>query len=160
MENTIKMAPPWVTYANALMAMFEKDPDIKVTYDNENLGVKLYVNGFAKADALTKLLPAEKAFGNVTLKISVVPANDNPEDMVKLFRDAFFGNEAVADIWTAPMEVTQSNPLTYVIFRKEVVQYYNDDLSDAHGNRNTLYQEIAKEIFEDHQGIFFCTDVE
>ena len=160
MENTIKMAPPWVTYANALMAMFEKDPDIKVTYDNENLGVKLYVNGSAKADALTKLLPAEKAFGNVTLKISVVPANDNPEDMVKLFRDAFFGNEAVTDIWTAPMEVTQSNPLTYVIFRKEVVQYYNDDLSDAHGNRNTLYQEIAKEIFEDHQGIFFCTDVE
>ena len=160
MENTIKMAPPWVTYANALMAMFEKDPDIKVTYDNENLGVKLYVNGSAKADALTKLLPAEKSFGNVTLKISVVPANDNPEDMVKLFRDAFFGNEAVADIWTAPMEVTQSNPLTYVIFRKEVVQYYNDDLSDAHGNRNTLYQEIAKEIFEDHRGIFFCTDVE
>jgi hypothetical protein len=160
MENTIKMAPPWVTYANVLMAMFEKDPDIKVTYDNENLGVKLYVNGSAKADALVKLLPAEKAFGNVTLKISVVPANDNPDDMVKLFRDAFFGNEAVADIWTAPMEVTQSNPLTYVIFRKEVVQYYNDDLSDAHGNRNTLYQEIAKEIFEDHQGIFFCTDVE
>ena len=160
MENTIKMAPPWVTYANALMAMFEKDQDIKVTYDNENLGVKLYVNGSAKADALAKLLPAEKAFGNVTLKISVVPANDNREDMVKLFRDAFFGNEAVTDIWTAPTEVTQSNPLTYVIFRKEVVQYYNDDLSDAHGNRNTLYQEIAKEIFEDHQGIFFCTDVE
>ena len=157
--DEIKMAPPWIQFANAIVALFEKDPDVKVTYDNDDVGIKLYVNGVAKADALTKLLPTEKVFGNVTLKISVIPAN-NADDPIKLFRDAFYGNEAVSDIWTAPMEVTQSNPFTYVIFQKEVVQYYNDNLGDAHGNRSTLYEEIAREIFENHPGIYFCTDVE
>lgn len=157
--DEIKMAPPWIQFANAIVALFEKDPDVKVTYDNDNLGVKLYVNGTAKADALAKLLPTEKQFGNITLKIAVIPANAI-ESKEKLFRDAFFGNEAVTDIWTAPMDVTQTNPITYVIFEKEVVQYYNDNLGDAHGNRNTLYEEIAREIFDDHNGIFFCTDVE
>lgn len=159
MPEQIKMAPPWVSYVNAIVAMFEKDPDVEVIYDNDNMGVKLYVNGTAKAEALTKLLPTEKTFGNVTLTVTVVPANNNSDDPIKLFRDAFYGNEAVSDIWTAPMEVTQSNPFTYVVFQKEVVQYYNDNLGDAHGNRSTLYEEIAREIFENHPGIYFCTDV-
>ena len=155
MENNVKIAPPWVQYVNALTAMFEKDPDVNVSYDNDSVNVKLYVTGEAKANALAKLLPEMKEFGKVTLTISVVPANE--EDNVKLFRDAFYGNEAVNEIWTT-RDAFMSNPITYVIFAKEVVQYFNDDLSDAHGNRSTIYAELAKELFEEHDGIFFCTD--
>ena len=51
-----------------------------------------------------------------------------------------------------------TNPITYVIFKKEVVQYYNDSLSDAHGMCSTLYQDIAKRILDADEGIFFCTN--
>jgi hypothetical protein len=54
--------------------------------------------------------------------------------------------------------MTLTNPITYVIFKKEVVQYYDDNLGDAHGNRTTLYEQIANQIFEDREGIYFCTD--
>ena len=35
----------------------------------------------------------------------------------------------------------------------------NDDLSDAHGICSTLYQDLAKEVFGESEGIFFCTEV-
>lgn len=41
----------------------------------------------------------------------------------------------------------------------KVVQYFNDDLGDAHGVCSTLYQEIAKDVFGEHEGIFFCTNL-
>lgn len=53
-----------------------------------------------------------------------------------------------------------SNPITYIVFKNKVVQFWNDDLSDIYGNRSTLYQDIAKEIFGESSGIFFCTDKE
>ena len=154
--SNLKIAPPWVQYVNALTAMFEKDPEVRVEYNNDEHQVKLYVENVRKAEALEKLLPAEKEFGGVTLRISVIPANlDN--SLVALYKEAFMNNRAVVEITTIN-EPFMSNPVTYVSFKKEVVQYHNDDLSDSNGNRNTLYQEIAKELFEGHrEGIFFCT---
>lgn len=158
LENVnTKLAPPWIEYVNELTALFAKDPAIKVVYDNNENEVKLYVDGQAKADALTQLLPASKEFGNVTLNITIVPAN-KLKSTVDLYRAAFEGNEAFVESWTAQGIFT--NPITYIIFKKEVVQFYNDNLADAHGNKNTLYQEIAKDVFENKNGIYFCTDTE
>ena len=50
--------------------------------------------------------------------------------------------------------------MTYVVFKKEVVQYFNDSLGDIHGVCSTLMQDIAKDIFEDTEGVYFCTDTE
>lgn len=52
------------------------------------------------------------------------------------------------------------NSFTYVVFEKEVVQYWNDNLADYNGLTSTLYQDLAKEIFEDANldGVYFCTD--
>lgn len=158
LENAkIKLAPPWIEYVNKLTALFAKDPSIKIVYDNGENEVKLYVDGQAKADALTQLLPATKEFGNVVLKITVVPAN-KLKSVIDLYRAAFDGNDAFVESWTAQGVFT--NPITYIIFKKEVVQFYNDNLGDAHGNMSTLYQDIAKDIFENKDGIYFCTDVE
>jgi len=49
-----------------------------------------------------------------------------------------------------------------VVFKNCVVQFFNDNLNDAHGVISTLYQNIAAEIFEDANlpGVHYCTDVE
>jgi hypothetical protein len=43
------------------------------------------------------------------------------------------------------------------VFEKKVVQFFNDQLDDINGNKSTLYQDIAKDVFEKHEGVYFCT---
>lgn len=156
MEKT-KMASPWVQYANAVNAMFAADGEVDVIYNNEELTLNLLVENPVKADALQQIMPTEKDFGGVKLKITVIPANLKMSK-AQMFQAAFSGNAAFKS--TVPVEGIFTNPLLYVVFAKEVVQYYNDDLSDLHGNRSTLYQTIAKEIFTDMDGVIYCTDNE
>lgn len=155
MENT-KIYAPWVIYFKQLEAFFDKDPDVDVAYLNAKCEVNLFVKGTAKADALSKLLPTEKTFGNVTLKINVIPANEDETDRFTLIKKAFAGNEAVSDIVEANV---YGNDMRYVIFEKEVVQYDNDDISDFNGVCSTLYQDLAKELIGEDEGIYFCTEV-
>jgi len=93
----------------------------------------------------------------VTVTVTVVPANKESASKIQLFRTAFEGNEAFS--YTATAEGIYTNPISYVVFENEVVQYWNDDLSDINGLCSTLYQDIAANVFENHEGIYFCTDL-
>lgn len=160
MQN-LKKISPWVEYYRKLVALFKKDPDIKIIYDEGINVIKMYINGQDKYEALSQLLPSEKKFGNVTLEIELIPCNDLKLSRTDLFRRAFSGNPVVTDVITIGQEIIGStNDFNYIVFEKEVVQYYDDSLGDPHGNRSTLYQEIAKEVFGEQDGIYFCTDKE
>ena len=156
-RENLKIVSPWVNYYREIEALFKKDPAVKVVYDEDENEIVLYVQGTDKAQALSKLFPAEKTFGNVTLKITVIPANVFTGNKLDLFREAFDGNDAVEEILTIQMPFS-SNDISYIIFKNEVVQYFNDDLGDAHGLRSTLYEDLAAEIFEDREGIYFSTE--
>lgn len=154
---------PWVNYLCCMEALFKEDPDVTVKYVEPREGkdpiVKLYVNGVDKCKAFTDILPTEKKFECVTLKIEVIPSNALGREKIKSFEKAFEGNEAVKKIMNVPMF---GGEFSYIVFKKEVVQYKNDNnIGDYNAVRSTLYQDIANEVFDDnHAGIFFCTDVE
>lgn len=154
--DDLQIAPPWIQYVNKLKALFGKDNDIRIEYSNDTPSVSLYVEGQAKASALSSLLPQTVLFGGVSLSVNVIPANDNEPSYADLFRAAFKNNPVVTNVISIDNVFT--DPLTYMVFKKEVVQFYNDDLSDPHGNCSTLYQDLADEIFKTHDGVFFCTD--
>lgn len=124
-------------------------------WDNEECNLKIYVESMSKAEALAQLLPEEKTFGGVTMTIEVIPAN-RLTDNINLFKDAFANNPSVSFIETI---YGLNNPLTFIVFEPEVVQYYNDSTGDYHGIASTLYQDLANDIFEDRAGIYFCTDL-
>lgn len=117
-----------------------------------------------KNAALLKLLPAEKKFGNVTLKINI----DGPISNLafptpkELFETAFNGNPAFAYAVAPVDEGYWFFSVTYVVFKNCVVQFFNDNLNDCHGLISTLYQDTAAEIFEDADlpNVFYNTDVE
>lgn len=51
-KEAIKMAPPWVQYVNALKAMFAKDPQIRVVYDDEraaNVALRNDISNFQQS---------------------------------------------------------------------------------------------------------------
>ena len=155
----LKLSAPWETYYKELNELLKKDKEIHVIYDREYQSIDIYVENEAKAEALAELLPQSKHFGNVELTIAVIPANKCNRRCSKgsIYEDAFYNNPVVDNI--VSIENIMSNPITYVIFHREIVQYYNDDLGDANGVCTTLYQDIAKRVLEDREGAFFCTNV-
>ena len=170
MSNTnvrFKLAPPWVIFVNEIKALFERDPEIGITYDNDECTVKLHVENHEKAEAIAWMLPVEKEFGNVTLKINVIPANANLStertDYTKMscgeiFDIMFKGNPAYK--YSRTIDGILSNRLTYVVMERRVVSYFSDNLNDLFGNITTLYQEIAHDVFngDNLRGVFFCTE--
>lgn len=167
-EPRLKISPPWVTYVNKLEALFDGDPQIafNVNFNSEEgPSVVLATNNGDKAAALIKLLPTEKKFGNVVLSIGIdCPKISNLafETPKKLFETAFQGNPAFAQAIAPTEEGYWFFSITYIIFKNCVVQFFNDNLNDAHGLISTLYQDIAAEVFEDAglSGVYYCTDIE
>ena len=167
MDNVrLKLAPPWITYVNKIQALFQHDPEISIVYnyDGAEAELKLYVDNPQKAAALAKLLTPRKEIGNITLYVTVIPAN---KELVylkvsnkELFDTAFENNPVYA--FTTEVRGFFNNTITYVVFKNRVVQFFNDNLNDIHGLISTLYQDIASEIFADAglDGVFYNTDIE
>ena len=160
----LKISPPWITFVNEVIAMFQHDQQINIEYDNDAVELRLYVENSEKAAALEALLPYEVCFGNVVLSVVIIPANDATvsisSDVESLFNTAFNGNPVFA--FTRSVQGILSNKIIYVVFKNRVVQFFNDNLNDIHGNISTLYEEIARNIFNDEElyGVFYCTDIE
>lgn len=155
-----KLSAPWVRHYRELCALFAKDPDVSVVYNEMDNEVVLYVVDERKAEALTQIVLPIKEFGNVTLHIYVRPAN-GAENMpvpqnVDAYNDAFDGNYAVNSV-----QVVEEfgGEFTYVVFAREVVQYFNDDIGDIHGVCSTLYENIARDVLNCEDGVFFCTNI-
>lgn len=148
MAEIISLSPPWIGYTSMLEELFGYDPEITIVNNpsSEAPEVTLLVNNQVKADAIAKLLPIEKNFGGVVLKIFVKPANSE-ETPADVLRKAFQGNPVLHDVVTFPNP--QGVPMTYVEFVKDVVQYWDDRLDDPNGYHSTLYEDIAREVFED-----------
>lgn len=158
MGETFKLSPPWITYYRELSALFNYDPDVRVEYDESRHAIKLYVDNINKAEALTKLLKPYQEFGSITVSIEVYPANIEDKTPIELMEIAFRGNSACSRIKT--VKDAFGNRLNYVAFSNKVAQFFNDDISDLNGNKTMLYKDIAENAFKEHDGVFFCTDIE
>jgi len=156
-NNKTKLSPPWVEYYRQIEAMFGEDPDIKIEYDESNYTINLYVHGQDKSDALNKILVPQKEFGNITVFVNIIPDNHD-EKPIDRYKKAFEGNPVFS--FATAVEGVFSNPVSYVVFRNKVVQYFADNLNDVNGNISTLYQDIANNIFVNNDGVCFCTDEE
>lgn len=163
---TLKLSSPWVIYYKELCALFGKDEHVHIVFDEGSNTVKLYVEDEERAAAIESLLPVEKHFGEVTLYINVYPANykENlsnkfvsvPSEAADIFRKAFSSNPALS--FVREVRLLYNNPMTYVVFRNEVVQYFNDNLGDIYGQCSTLYENIARDVLETPDGVYYCTD--
>ena len=156
--GVVGLQSPWVTLAEEIKELFKNDPEIKYEYDGQ-YEVKLFVDNAEKADALTRLIPPVRMMGNITFKVTVVPADrDENESVGDLFEKAFEGNPVLSFVADQD-DPTVGPTATYAVFENKVVQFYNDDLSDYYRNKSTLYQSIALDVFGEDCGIYFCTDV-
>ena len=62
-KETLNLSAPWIEFYHKVETLFDPDPNVAVVYDDAAKIIKLYVDGTDKANALEKLLPKEKVFG-------------------------------------------------------------------------------------------------
>lgn len=159
-EKKTQMSPPWIIYVEKFKKLFEQDPELHIMFDDGDMELTVRVDNQTKYEALRELLPYKVNFGNVIMKLTLIPANEmtGTKNAARLFSEAFKGNPVVDDIIEIPNVFT--NTITYIMFKKEVVQYWSDNLGDPHGNESTLYQDIAKDLISDVVGVSYCTSTE
>lgn len=160
----LRIEAPWYTYQKKIKALFERDPEIMVCEvvesekEDEDYCFSIEVKNHEKFIALDRLLPTIRVFGNVVLRIYLYDleneAINNPT--VNLYETLFKGNKIVKDIRT--LTDVHGFGHSFVRFEPEVVQFFDDDISDYSGNWSGLAQDIAKEVFEGtNWEIGFCT---
>lgn len=155
------LAAPWETFQKMLVALFANDDEITISdiYEpdvgDETYAIDIGVNNTEKYHALERMLPRIKTYGNVTVQLNVYDSTNDDEDTLEVFKAIFQGNHIVKDFKTAvdPSGV----PHYYLRFWPEVVQFFDDDISDYNGNWSGLAQDIAREVFENPNGMNFCT---
>ena len=165
----INLISPSDEYYNKMAAFFKDDPYTTVLYDESEKHIELLVNEPFKAVALSQLLKTELDFGDAKLLISVVPTNDDAKDAIHYFKH--MGVDEDYDVrymhalndndiysYVRSIKGMKGFDAVYVIFKKKVIQYYNDNLGDLNGVKSTLAEYIARDIFMPHNGVFFNTD--
>lgn len=152
----LNLSAPWEIYYKKLSTFFAEDPEVHVVYDDVEMEVKLYVENADKATALEKMLPKVQEFGNVKLYVTIVPANGLTTTTGYDVLKAFEVNGAVHE--THVTDGFMQNKMYFIVFEKVVVQYFTDSIGDWHGLTSTLYQDLAKDIFGNIDGVYFCTD--
>lgn len=153
MEN-LKLVSPWVNFYREVETLFRHDEDVKVALDSDDMQLRIYVADERKAAALEKLMPKERTFGEITLKITVIPPNRKFSDL-DLFRIAFDGNGAFNR--TVSASTPFGDEVDFVIFEPIVAQYFNDDIGDYYGLRTTVFEELARDVFGDIGNVHFST---
>ena len=166
----LKLISPWRNYYHEIQAFFKEDPYITVVFDEDNMEIKLFVQASDKAEALTQILNPEKTFGETTVKVTVIPANTATRDL-KLMMKSMIEAEEFERVINIALDCNRLfNDIRvikgllgfnaiYVLFNKTVIQYYNDNIGDLNGVKSTLAEDIARDIFMQHPGIFYCTNV-
>jgi hypothetical protein len=144
MKKKLGLASPWAVYAGRVEALFAWDGDVDVEFDNDARKLKVFVRGQAKADAISKLLPAQKEFGVLKLDIEVVPSNDEPSEE-DVYRAAFHGNAAFCEVAEG---YGPAGDVSYALFAPDTVQLREDDISEFGGLTTLTYAQLAESVLD------------
>ena len=177
-ETGVGIQSPWVTHWNLVKAMFARDNEITVSEirevpPNEENDKALYEfdvesGNEEKIIAIRSILTNLIEMGNITLRINMVYSGSGGSNAVKDVGDITDDGDITLDDYKKAFEnnLTLYDTISikdvagyvheWVVFARDVVSFYNDDLLDPWGMWNGLYKDIAEKIFNS-SNIMFTT---
>lgn len=152
--SQVWLSSPWAIWTRELQMMFADDPNVKIVVDEEAYTVKVIVHGQDKWTALSQMLPKEKVFGNVVLRVHVF-SDGVVDDPAHLLANAFRDNPRIMGIFRAERF---GRVATFGVFKREIVQFFADNGTDIGWNKSMLAEDIARELFVPMTDVFYCTE--
>lgn len=143
----MNLSAPWYTYAKKVKAFFAYDDEVSVG-DLEKLGnghysLTITVANPTKAYALEKLVKPDTVFGETHVFTDV--ALEGVDGTEKILKAAFKGHLAVADV---AKKLVPGGKVVYLRFLPEIIQFFDDDISDYSGNYTELINKVAEDIID------------
>ncbi len=163
---------PWYTLWRKIYFTLSQDEEVYVSGLNKENDNKYNIVITAKkmhtAYALSKIIKQVFTFGNV--KVDIIVRNNNidvsqdtkedeqftDEELCLLICEAFRNNKLFKGVVLVPKkEESLFAGKVVILFAKEVVQFYNYDVTDIFGNFNELaahvFADIIKFMYKDKQ---------
>lgn len=164
-NKKVGISAPWVLLYKKIRAMFDQDTELEITELQQLIGTANYAfsigsRNTAKLKAIEKILKSEYVIGNIKLFINFEYQENGDSNVITDIdiQTAFAGNPILSDVKKTD-DIVIRDGMVFVLFEPEVVQFFNDDLSDYYGNYNGLAADIAKEIFVEQTNIKYGTDI-
>jgi hypothetical protein len=160
LREKVSLEAPWETYRKELYNLLTPDHELMVSDHTSFVSESVYEatissTNYNKLMALKKILNNEVVFGNVTLKISFEYDAPVDEDNSQDWRDAFEGNPLFDRIES--VGTPDGSTVNYAIFNREIISFFDDDLSDYHGNKHMIVADIVKDVISD-TSVYPCTE--
>lgn len=164
---TAKLSPPWYTLYNKIYAFFSMDDELTIS-KLVKVGKGMYSiiissTNTDKIIALSKILPESVNFGNVN--VYIYPKVENDEDFevdsrpvnADDYKAAFTGNKYFVEVIHTDQSFYTPD-LTFIILTRDIISFFNDDLTDYYGNYNGLVSDVANDIMILPSGHNFCIE--
>ena len=158
-SNGVQLSPPWYILRNKIFYLLDPDEELMVSELIEDKKgsyiIKITSENGEKLEALKKVLKESFEFGNVTVKVEFEHVRDD-EITIEDYETAFAGNANFVEAVETGKGLFQG--LRYIVFAKEILQFFDDDLSDLYANFNGIVADVAKEVCKKYENVYFSTD--
>ena len=158
-KDNVKLSPPPYTYFNFLKHSIGNDPCLEVLEMQEkaegNFLIQIEVEGITKARALAAILELHQSISNWNIYIEILhngrvvkPQKDyeTMEDFVEMFENALSTNRYFE--FATYVRTFSGFPIVFLIFKKDVIQFFNDDISDFYNNFNGVVADVFREVLK------------
>lgn len=166
-DNLAKLSPPWYTFFNFIKHSIGRDKCVEVLEMKEisdaNFLIQLEVKSRDKALALAAIIVPCKSFGNIIVRTEVlhcgqtVKPNNQFQDvcrLIRVFEEALGSNHYFEYVEHRKLF---DSIIVFPVFKKSVIQFFNDDLSDLYNNFNGVAAHVFSEVLEMRIGDFSIT---
>jgi len=155
--DSAQLSPPWDRYVNILTQIFAKDKEVTVQFvdsqdDDPAYHCEIDCKNYPKLLAIQKLIGYSKYFGNVELIIKYTYNGESVE--AQTWAEAFENNPIFHRIETTP-----DNLPDYAIFSRDVISFYDDNLSTYNKYTNMTTAQAIMEVI-DINDVYPCVDGE
>jgi len=157
-RDLVGLSPPCYTFHNYLKHSIGRDQHVDVLemeeISDDDYLISIEVMCKNKAIALATLLVPCKNFGNINVRVKVLHCGRTVKpycrplgarNLISIYEEALDTNYYFEFVES---EEFWGSTVIYPVFKKEVIQFYNDDLSDLFENFNGVAAMVFAEVLE------------